>query len=82
MRRLGFKLNRVMTSGHKRAIQSAKLFREGYFTNDDQNVESLPIDLKLNCHEISGCHMGGKIYPGLNQEQMKALCNDLTISDD
>ena len=62
---LGFKLDRIMCSGLKRAILSAKLFREGYLGPE---ADLLPIKVKLNTHEKGGCHHGGKCYPGLTRE--------------
>ena len=81
MAELGIKFDGFVTSGHKRAIKSAILARESYLANSSEEGKTLPIKLYLRCHEISGVHMRGKTYPGLNKKEMLELCPDLVVDE-
>ena len=82
MNKLNFKIDKIYCSAHKRAILSAKFFREGFFKFQEQNnIEKLPIHLKVNIHELGGIYMGEKCFPGLNKKQVKELVNDIIIPE-
>ena len=68
--KLGFTFQKIICSPQKRAILSAKLFREGFGCSDD----NLPIHLNEKCYEFIGVHMGGKCYPGLTRKQILEQC--------
>ena len=76
MKELGFEFDKIFCSGHKRAIQSAKLLREAF------GDESKQIEVFLKAHEEGGVFFKGKVEPGLNQKQMKEVCEDIVIPDD
>ena len=68
MNKLNFKIDKIYCSAHKRAILSAKYFREGFFQYQDKNsIEKVPICLKINIHELGGIYMDNKCFPGLNK---------------
>ena len=75
MKELGIKFEKIICSGHKRAILSAKFVREGL------GNEEMPIELRLKCHEYRGCWMGDKTYPGLTRDQVKELVPDINIPE-
>ena len=60
MKELGIEFDKILCSGHKRAILSAKFLREGF------GDESKQIEVFLKAHEESGVYMKDKVYPGLN----------------
>jgi hypothetical protein len=82
MKKLNFTIDKIYCSAHKRAILSAKFFREGFFQfQEKNNIDKLPIYLKLNLHELGGIYMGNKCFPGLNKKGVKDLCNDIIIPE-
>ena len=76
MKELGIKFDKILCSGHKRAILSAKFLREGL------EDESKQIEVFLKAHEESAVYMKDTVYPGLNQKQMSEICEDIVIPDD
>ena len=82
LKKMEVKVDRVMTTGHKRAIQSSQMVRDGY-TNTSPNTSPsptpLPLSLYLKAHEFKGINADGKCACGLDAEQMKQICPDLNF---
>ena len=70
LREMGFKFDKVLSSAFKRALLSAKLAREGYMKDQPENEVKPSVHLLVKAHEFKGVHMQGKIYPGLNREEV------------
>ena len=76
------KVDRVMTTGHKRAIQSSQMVRDGYSNttpNTSPSPTPLPLSLYLKAHEFKGINADGQCACGLDAEQMKQICPDLNF---
>ena len=81
MGKAGFKIDKVLCSGQKRAILTAKHWRQGYLESSKRG-ENVDIQLMVRCHERGGCYQGTKVFPGLNKIQMQELCEDIIVNED
>ena len=74
---LGIRFDLMLTSAHKRAIQSLKLVRETY-----ANSNEIPCQLMTLIHEEHGPNFKGQVFPGLSRSQVVDLFPELIIPED
>ena len=55
------KIDRIYSSAHKRALQSAKLVLA-------ELEKTIPVHIMHQIHEVGGVYMKGKTFPGLNEK--------------
>ena len=78
MTEMGLNFDLMLTSAHKRAIQSLKNVRETY-----ANSQSTPCEILTQIFEEHGVYDAqGNTYPGLSRSKVLELLPDLTISPD
>ena len=66
------KIDRIYSSAHKRALQSAKLVLA-------ELEKTIPVHIMHQIHEVGGVYMKGKTFPGLNENEVKEIIPDIVI---
>ena len=82
MNQMGLKFDKILCSGLKRAILSAKLVRKGYTSHSDIQKEHPSIHLFIRAHEFRAVHEKGQIMGGLTREQVQEIIPDIKIAED
>ena len=74
---MDLKIDLMMTSCQKRAIQSLKNVREKY-----THAAETPCEIFSEIHEHWGVHQHGHTLPGLKRSEVLELIPELTIPED
>ena len=70
---LGIRIDLMVTSAHRRSIQSLKNIRDSYtYANPECH-------LMMQIHEHSGIYKDGKMYSGLTTSEMREIFPNLVV---